>query len=482
MDPGTKLGHYEIIGPLGAGGMGEVYRARDTSLKREVAIKVLPEALSADPDRLARLEREAHLLAALNHPNIATIHSLEQFEETRCLVLELVPGESLQERLARGSLAVEVALDLCTQIAAALEAAHGEGIIHRDLKPANVLITPDGRAKVLDFGLAKAFEGQGTAPYMSPEQARGEPLDKRVDIWAFGCVLYESLTASRAFARATVADTLAAIIETEPNWGALPGATPPMVVALIKRCLRKDPARRLHDIADARIEIEEADEDPDALLPAGVAIAEGRPLWMRVAPWALAGLMALVAGAALYWIATLPDPPGSVHFAALPPDVEFSFVENRAPAFAISPDGSQLVYRVAGENEGGDRVYVKHMDQLRGSPIPGIESVAAAGGVFSPDGQEIGFAAEDKLWRAPVSGGTPLPIGDVPYVVRGASWGPDDTIVLGTATNAQHSGLVRVRAQDGALEVLTELNADRGELSHRWPQFLPGGKAVVFTI
>ena len=268
---GKTLGHYEILKPLGKGGMGEVYRARDTTLKRDVAIKVLPEELNADPDRLARLEREAHLLAALNHANIATIYALEEEEGSRFLVLELVKGESLEQRLSKEPLPVETALDLCKQIAEALEAAHGEGIIHRDLKPANILITPEGKAKVLDFGLAKPTAATGgdshdmsqsptvtvagtqagvilgTAPYMSPEQMRGGEVDTRTDIWAFGCVLYEALVGRRAFNRETVADTLAAIIEVEPDLGALPTTTPALVVALLRRCLRKDPDRRLHE-------------------------------------------------------------------------------------------------------------------------------------------------------------------------------------------------------------------------------------------
>ena len=292
----SGLGHYEIIESLGAGGMGEVYRAHDGRLKRDVALKVLPENFADDPERLARLEREAHLLAALNHSNIATIYSLEEAGDTRFLVMELVKGQSLEALLADGPLPIDEALDICRQIAEALEAAHKQGIIHRDLKPANVLVTSEGQAKVLDFGLAKTIERAdaesdlshsptitiaateagvilGTAPYMSPEQVRGRRLDKRADIWAFGCVLFEALTGEKAFNRETVADTLAAILEVEPLWDDLPAATPAAIRQLIGRCLRKNPKRRLHDIADARIEIEEALEP--ALVGASGGVAAG---------------------------------------------------------------------------------------------------------------------------------------------------------------------------------------------------------------
>ncbi|MFB3099778.1 MAG: protein kinase, partial [Acidimicrobiia bacterium] len=499
---GKTLGHYEILEPLGKGGMGEVYRARDTKLKREVAIKVLPEELSADPDRLARLEREAHLLAALNHPNIATIHSLEQHEDTRFLVLELVKGESLEQRLAKGPLPPEAALDLCKQIAEALEAAHGEGIIHRDLKPANILITPQGRAKVLDFGLAKAFEGQpsagdlsqsptltvagtqtgvilGTAPYMSPEQVRGQPLDKRVDIWAFGCVVYEALTASRAFARETVADTLAAIIESEPNFGALPGSTPPMVGALVKRCLRKDPDRRLHDIADARIEIEEAlsggTDAVSAMLgsPAAVETARGVP-WKLAVPTVVGAL--IIGGAATWW-ATLPSPPepGSPIHLQLDPAVD-TILSRGGSAVVLSPDGLYVAY-VEGDPLEGSALHLRALDQQDSTTLASSETLLGSPfhPFFSPDGQWVGFATTRELKKASITGGTPQLITEA-RLSQGADWGPDDTIVY---TPNRTSGLLLVSAVEGEPRPLTELA--EGEFSHRWPQFLPGGKAVLFT-
>jgi len=336
---GRSLGHYEILGPLGAGGMGEVYRARDTQLGRDVAIKVLPEDLADDPDRLARQKREAHLLAALNHPGIATIHSLEESDGTHFLVMELVKGESLKERLAQGPLSVAEALDVCRQIAEALEAAHAENIVHRDLKPANVLVTPEGRAKVLDFGLAKMVGAAardddmsrsptvtvvgtqtgmilGTAPYMSPEQVRGQALDKRADIWAFGCVLYEALVGQRAFDRETVADTLAAIIDQQPDWEAVQSVAGPTVVKLLHRCLDKDVDRRLHDIADARIELEDALE----LISGNVARGPGIPgstigksgrVWLVVATLFAGALLAALASGLLSDFGLRLSPPAN---------------------------------------------------------------------------------------------------------------------------------------------------------------------------
>jgi len=296
---GKTLSHYEILEPLGAGGMGEVYRARDTKLDRDVAIKVLPDDLAADPDRMARFDREAKLLASLNHSNIGSIYGLDASDGVHFLVLELIEGETLEQRLRKGAIPVPEALDIARQIAEALEAAHDAGIIHRDVKPANVLLTPKGGVKVLDFGIAKStlldgatnaalteqatsltLDGtlMGTPPYMAPEQIRGEEADKRADIWAFGCVVYETLTGRGAFVRETVADTLVAVLETEPDWGALPSATPGEVRSLLGRCLRKDPNRRLHDVADARIEVEEAPREASVQQ---LAHAEGHPAGTR---------------------------------------------------------------------------------------------------------------------------------------------------------------------------------------------------------
>ncbi len=324
MEPGTKLGHYEILSPLGEGGMGQVYRARDTTLDRDVAIKVLSEDFASDANRLARFEREAKLLASLNHPNIATIFGFEESDGVLFIAMELVEGDSLAERIAAsGRIEIDEALEIARRIALALEAAHEAGVIHRDLKPANVQVSPDGTVKVLDFGLAKAYEVEGsdpssdlshsptmmaatgtgvimgTAPYMSPEQARGTPVDKRSDIWAFGCVLYEMLAGKRAFGGETVSDTMAAILRAEPDWASLPGTTPRALRRLLDRCLTKEPRDRLHDIADARIEIVMAIADPDG----GITVKDGsgeamKPSWRQAIPTPVAaGLCVGIAAA-----------------------------------------------------------------------------------------------------------------------------------------------------------------------------------------
>jgi len=489
---GKILGHYEILEPLGKGGMGEVYRARDTTLKRDVAIKVLPEDLAADPDRLARLEREAHLLAALNHTNIATIHSLEEVDETRFLVLELVKGESLQQRLAGGPLRTEVALDLCKQIAEALEAAHSEGIIHRDLKPANVLITPSGQAKVLDFGLAKAFEANasggditqsptltiagteagmilGTAPYMSPEQIRGLPLDKRVDIWAFGCVVYETLTAARAFARETVADTLAAILESEPNWGALPGATPPAIGGLVKRCLRKDPARRLHDIADARIEIEEAlsgDTDAMSAVLAAPAAAEAT----RGVSWWLAASLAVASAflaASGVWV-TIPAPESVPWQFHIDYPTGTSFRSTSTLGLAFSPDGKSVVF------DANRQLWRQASDGTAATAINGTEGARTP--FFSTNGEWLGFWGSDgQMKKVPINGGGgPQLLGAAPQKALGASWADDGYIYFG-----QGGGISRIHENGGRTEVIVA--SREGERAYG-PHLLPGGEWLLFTL
>ena len=486
---GKTLGHYEILEPLGAGGMGEVYRARDTTLKREVAIKVLPEELSADPDRLARLEREAHLLAALNHPNIATIHALEEDQGARFLVLELVKGESLEQKLATGPLPVEKALDVCKQIAEALEAAHGEGIIHRDLKPANVLVTPDGRAKVLDFGIAKSTKVGvevaetakatdltlagtlvGTPPYMSPEQVRGESIDKRADIWAFGCVLYEMLTGRSAFAKETMADTLAAIVDQDPDWNALPNEIPRQVRHLIKRCLRKDSQRRLRDIADARIEIEDSlsgDTDAVSAMLAAPAVVETT----RAIPWKLAALMA-VASALLaafgVWI-TGPSPPESLirrFYIDYPPETTFQIAATLG--VAISPDGRSVVFNA------NRRLWLRAIDDLVAAPIRGTEQASVP--FFSPDGQQLGFWGGDgQMKSVSITGGAPVSLGPAPERAFGASWADDGYIYFGQGAG----GILRVSANGGDPQVVVQM--EEGEQAHG-PQLLPRSEWLLFTL
>jgi serine/threonine protein kinase len=368
---GTKLGPYEITSPLGAGGMGEVYLAQDARLGRCVAIKILPDKFSRDAQRMARFDREAKVLASLNHPNIAALYGLEESSGVRALVMEFVDGPTLAERVANGPLPLDETLPIAKQIAEALEYAHERGIIHRDLKPANVKITPNGTAKVLDFGLAKALEDDfsttdistsptmsqaatqagillGTAAYMSPEQARGKKVDRRADIWSFGAVLYEMLTGKPTFAGETISDTLAAVIRAEPDWSALPGNVPPSIVRLVRRCLTKDPNQRLRDSGEARIALDAAisGTPEDAAAPA-TTTEQRQPLWRRALPWALAAIaIALaIAFSSLYWRASQPEPHRVMQLSlALPEPLAGVFEPNPGSPFALSPDGSKIVF------------------------------------------------------------------------------------------------------------------------------------------
>ncbi|MDQ5871140.1 MAG: protein kinase [Acidobacteriota bacterium] len=495
---GSTLGHYRIEGQLGAGGMGVVYLARDSVLRREVALKVLPDAFASDPERLARFEREAQLLASLTHPNIAAIHGMEQADAVRYLVLELVPGETLAERLTGGPLPVDEALEVCRQIAEALDAAHEKGIIHRDLKPANVKITPAGKVKVLDFGLAKAFgpgpsdadlshsptittgETQqgvilGTAAYMSPDQARGKALDKRTDIWSFGCVLYEALTGNPAFVGATFSDTMAGILTREPDWDRLPDSMPANVRALLRRCLRKDRERRLRDIGDARLELEDALTGAPGIAGAEVA---ARPSTRNLVAGVFVGLVfgALAAGLVVTRLGreAAPRPPVT-HFAISLP-AKASLFTGVGPSVALSPDGSLLAY--AAQSGGQRQIHLRRLDRLEAEPIPGTE-----GGVvpfFSPDGQWIGFRhlQSRTVRKVALSGGAPVTVCET-EVFYGASWAPDDTIVFSPTVPG---ALARVPAAGGKPQPLTKLDLAKNERDHRYAQILPGGKAVLFTI
>jgi len=491
---GTRLGTYEVVAQIGAGGMGEVYRAHDTKLGREVAIKVLPANFVNDPERLSRFQREARMLAALNHANIATIYGLEQSGEVTCLVMELVSGETLAERVKAGPLEIEVALKIAVQIAEALEAAHEKSIIHRDLKPANVKVTPEGKVKVLDFGLAKAFAGEaanddpsnsptlsaaatmqgkilGTAAYMSPEQARGKVCDKRTDIWAFGCVLYELLAGRQAFQGDTTTEILAAVLKEEPDWQALPTSTPVRIRNLLGRCLQKDLRRRLHDTADARIEIEEAVAGPAmaemAAAPKGIRVLGQQGLILSVGALLL---VAVVTGLAVWNMKPSPTQPVSRTVITLPPGQQLAGLES-GPAVALSPDGTQLAY-VAVQG-GTQQLYLRAMDSLEPRLIPGTE-----GGVnpfFSPDGQWLGFFADGKLKKISVSGGAALTLGDAADP-SGASWGSQGML---TFAPSRVSVLQQVSDTGGTPQPLTRL--EKGEAAHRWPEFLPGGKAVLFA-
>jgi len=498
---GTAVGPYEITGLLGAGGMGEVYRARDPRLNRDVAIKVLPVALADDSERLARFEREAQVLAALNHPNIAVIHGLEECpaeagRHRRALVLELVEGETLEDRIARGPLPLDEALAVARQMADALEAAHEAGVVHRDLKPANVKITPAGLVKVLDFGLAKMREPAvgspahsqaptltspatktgvgvilGTAAYMSPEQARGKPVDRRTDIWAFGCILYEMLTGQRAFADEDVSLMLSKVLQREPDFDALPTATPACIRQTLRLCFKKDPRDRIQAIGDGRLALAGAFEH----IPDRSAIAIRSDRWRRPIAMAASALVlgAILAGTAV-WFATRAAPPLPVRTEIVTSGGAALSMTGAERDLAITPDGGRIVYRAAGG------LFIRALDQLE--PVGPIGGVEDARSIFvSPDGQSIGFFGNNSLNTIAVTGGPRLTLATfvASNAPRGATWGPDGTIVFATAAG---TGLHRVSAQGGEVSVLTTPDRTRGEADHVWPEFLPDGQAVLYTI
>ena len=486
----TRLGSYEIIAPIGSGGMGEVYQAHDTKLGRDVAIKVLPEAFAHDPERLSRFQREAKMLAALNHPNIATIHGLEQSNGTSYLVMELVSGETLQERIRHeGPPPVEEALSIAKQIAEALEAAHEKGIIHRDLKPANVKLTPEGKVKVLDFGLAKAFAEDtetsdpinsptlsmaatmhgvilGTAAYMSPEQARGKAVDKRTDIWAFGCVLYELLCGRPAFHGEDVTEILAAVVKTEPDWSRLPEATQPAIRVLLRRCLQKDKTLRLRDAGDARIEIQEALAAPKDSGATHAAPASTSKLLLAVA--AAVTIIAVVTSFG-WWRSARPVEQALRPLARLDVDLgpEVSLGSLRGADEIISPDGTRIVY------VSQSRLFTRRLDQLNTTELAGTQGAYAP--FFSPDGQWVAFFTLGKLQKISVEGGSAITLCDAPFG-NGGSWGEDGNIIAALNTAG---GLSRIPSAGGPPTPVTDLQ--NGEETHRWPQILPGGKAVLFT-
>jgi Tol biopolymer transport system component len=493
LSPGVRVGPYEILSPIGRGGMGEVWRARDGKLHRDVAIKSLPEEVREDSDRLARFEREARLLAALNHSHIASIFGLEQQDGATYLVMELVEGPTLAERLAAGALPVDEALAVARDVAIGLEAAHGAGIIHRDLKPANVKLRQDGSVKILDLGLARTVESSGrvdsslsptqttpathagvilgTAAYMSPEQARGRPLDKRSDIFSFGCVLYECLTGKQAFRGETVSDTLASILKSEPDWEELPAATPARVRNLLRRCLEKDPRRRLHDVADARLEI----EDALAGVPDSSPVAAAAPPPRKSLLWAIGGVLAGAALVAASWLLQRPAThaaPARVH-AALPLGIGDVLWTVR-PSVAISPDGRTVVF--AATRDGVLQLFRRVLSGSAAEPIQGAEQGSRP--FFSPKGDWIGFVTRTELRKVPLSGGTSVILCNVPPVTAGAVWGNDGNIVFTLGAN---TGLYTVPESGGTPRELTKLDASRGEHAHLYPQILAGGRAILFT-
>ena len=507
------LGPYQIITKIGEGGMGEVYRARDTRLDRDVALKVLPEAFTADPDRLARFEREAKVLASLNHPNIAAIHGLEESEGTRALALELVEGPTLAECIAAGSLSpsggegrgegglpVDAALAVARQIAEALEAAHEAGIIHRDLKPANIKVREDGTVKVLDFGLAKATQPEasdaglsvsptisltaaatqmgmviGTAAYMSPEQAKGRTVDRRADIWAFGCVLHEMLTGQPAFGGGDVSDILASVIKLEPDWSALPDRLHPRLRELLERCLTKDVARRFRDIGDLAFELDRVLDDPAGPTPApadqGAAAIGGATSSSRTFAWAAAGMAGLLAGGLVAW-ALKPAPPaeaGPVTRFAVPLAEGQVFSNPAAGSVAISPDGGRLVYVADGQ------LYLRELGEATARPIAGTAEDPARP-VFSPDGQWLAYAlprAGFAIRRIPTAGGTPRTISDGLGPTMGLAWSAQEEILLATS-----QGVFRVAAEGGAPELILEPVENERLTS---PSRLPGGDDILLV-
>jgi eukaryotic-like serine/threonine-protein kinase len=504
LSAGTRLGAYEIVSAIGAGGMGEVYRAHDTKLQRDVAIKVLPASVADDPPRLARFRREAQLLASLNHPHIAAIYGVEDSDRV-ALVLELIEGPTIANRIARGAVPWKEAIAIAIQIADGLEAAHERGVIHRDLKPANVKLSSSGRAKVLDFGLAKLTPGGaldsgsdhgtvaetvaaehqtregmlvGTIAYMSPEQARGQSIDKRADIWAFGCVLFEMLAGRPPFGGQTPTDTLAAIVERDPSWNAVPGEVPLAVVDVLRRCLAKDPRRRFHDLADVRLQLEDALNAP----PAAPVATGPRRGWVPMTTGVVVGVAVTAAVAALIIRrgppvaeSTAAAPVARVVRFAISPD---QLLDEQAcgsvncgqSILALSPDGREAVY--AARAEGTQQLYIRGLDQFDVRPIPG--TIGGLGPTFSPDGRMIAFIADHKLKTVALSGGTPTVLVDS-IDGRGLCWGADGNVYYnpGLAT-----GIWKIPARGGPPTAVTTITT---EFQDRFPYIVPDGSTLFFS-
>ena len=498
---GQMLAHYRLLEKIGEGGMGVVWKAMDTTLARDVAIKILPDAFAKDAERVARFEREARLLASLTHPAIAAIYGLHVAGDVRFLAMELVPGEDLARRLTRGPMAVDEVIRIGKGVTEALEAAHENGVVHRDLKPANVVITPAGDVKVLDFGLAKAFEAPaavsprsslsptitalgtvegvilGTAAYMSPEQARGRAVDKRADVWSCGCILYEALTAKRPFEGETVSDTLAAVLKLEPDWNALPASTPRALVDLTRRCLTKDPKERLRDIGEARIilgALEKGAPEAAAGSQAG-ALPHGRGARRStILPWTLAAAFAALAVTAIVSLRTGEETSPQV--MRLVSEQDAVVPNSRGAPFVLSADGARLVYVSPESDATGFGLVVREMDQTTGRRLAGTSG--AEHPFLSPDGRSVGFFTEGRLKKMSLIGGTPVNLTGVAEN-RGGFWGPDDFIYY---TPNVTDAIFRIPAAGGKIEQVTTLDAARNERSHRFPVILPGGKAILFAI
>jgi serine/threonine protein kinase/Tol biopolymer transport system component len=503
---GARLGSYEVLSAIGAGGMGEVYRARDTRLKRDVAIKVLPADFATDPDRLARFQREAELLASLNHPNIAAVYGLEEGPAeaghyVRAIVLELIEGDTLAELIARGPLVLSAALAIARQVTEALEAAHEKGVIHRDLKPANIKVTPDGKVKVLDFGLAAVAQDPaqrninatdsptltlatqaglilGTAAYMSPEQATGAIADKRADVWAFGVVLWEMLTGTSLFAGDTVSHTLAYVITREPDWNALPANTPVSIRRLLRRCLEKDRKRRLPEIASARMEIDDALHGPPETTPIGAPITTAIGRQRRALPWALlaTATTALLVVLGLWSPWKSPAQRRAVRLSTeIGADATLAIPAAPNANIAISPDGDLLAVVAQRSSGGTPQLFVRRLAQLVATPLAGTEN--ATNPFFSPDGDWIAFFADGKLKKTSATGGGVVTLCDAPNG-RGGTWASDGTIAFVPNSTADVV-VMRVSSAGGQPEPLT--TREGVETLHRSPQWLDGGKAILFT-
>jgi serine/threonine-protein kinase len=468
--------------------MGEVYRAHDSRLGRDVAVKLIHPHL-ADADHIDRFRREARVLAALGHPNVASVFELGEADGMAFIVMELVPGETLADRLATGPLPMPDVVRVAHQVAAALEAVHEKGIIHRDLKPGNIKLTPDGLVKVLDFGLAKSLTRQddehsevltaslatrmgvivGTAAYMSPEQTRGHEVDRRTDVWSFGCVVYEMLTGRRAFTGSTTADTIAAVIEREVDWSAIPPDIPPAVARLLRRCLQRDPKQRLHDIGDARLELEDVTEVPAS---SGLARTRWRIPAMTAIGLLVAGALIGIAGSLMRGSPAREVGTPARFIVSLPPTAQLGGLD--FPSVAIAPDGSRFAY--VGNRGGQTQLFVRSMDAVE--PVPVAGTANATSPFFSPDGQWIAFFAGGQLKKVAVAGGAPITLCDAP-VGLGGSWSRGDMIVFSSATG---SGLSQVPASGGTPQRATMLDVTQGEFSHRWPEWLPDGETVLYTV
>jgi len=501
LTPGTKLGQYEVVEAIGAGGMGEVYRARDTKLGRDVAIKVLPKEFARDKERLDRFEREARLLAQLNHANVATLYGLEEHDGQKFLVMELVEGETLAERIAKGPVPVDEAIPLFIQIAEGLEAAHEKAIIHRDLKPANIKIGPDGKPKILDFGLAKAFQDEsranvaasqsptltkgtalgaimGTASYMSPEQARGKRVDKRTDIWAFGSCFYEALAGKKAFDGDSVTDVLAEVVKSEPDWGKVPRHLPRTAWELVRRCLRKEVNKRLQHIGDARVALQDAEEGGDASdFP--FHTHEVKKRFAGPLPWValVLGTMVLLALPS-WWIIQMPTSGSKLRYLDIALAPGESLKDGAVPVLSMSRDGSRLVYDVGAGNtpgRGGSPLMLRAFDQPAAAPIPGTEGGSCP--ALSPDGEWLAFFQGNVLKRVRLDGGPPTSIVETASGCS-AGWTEDGHIVF---LDHPTSDFFKIPASGGVPEILASPDRDDGETWLRWQDLLPGDRGMLYT-